>query len=101
MARLIEVPVTVSGDVARPGDPPRHGERRLVRLLPTPFGSRPAIWTSQYATQEVYQPGEPPTRSRVCVVLLSPGEPGVKPDVVVVTIPEDAVDKFPLVPVEW
>ena len=101
MPPLVEVPVTVTSDVARPDDPPRHGSRRLVRLLPTPFGSRPAIWTSPYATMEVYRPGESPTRSRVCVVLLSPGEPGVKPDVVVVTIPEDAVEKFPLVPVEW
>ena len=101
MGLLVEVPVVVSSDVAKVGEPPRQGERRLVRLLPTPFGSRPAIWTSPYATKKVYLPGESPTRSRVCVVLLSPGEPGVKPDVVVVTIPEDAVEKFPLVPVEW
>jgi hypothetical protein len=32
---------------------------------------------------------------------MSPGEPGLKPDVVVVTIPEEAIAKFPLVPVDW
>lgn len=101
MASLVEVPVSVSSDVARPGDPPRHGERRLVRLLPTPFGSRPAIWTSQYSFMEVYPPDTTPTKSRRCVLLLSPGSPGVPPETLFIRIPEEAIAKFPLVPVEW
>lgn len=101
MASLIEVPIGVSTDLALPGDPPRHGERRLVRLLPTPFGSRPAIWTSQYSFMEVYPPDTTPTKSRRCVLLLSPGSPGVPPETLFIRIPEEAIAKFPLVPVEW
>ena len=96
-----EYKVTISGDIARPSDVPKHGERRLVKLLPTPFGSRPAIWTSPYKVQEVFEIGGAPEAARVCVLLLSPGSPGEKPDVVVVTIPDAAIYKFPLVPVEW
>lgn len=103
MADTIVIPMvpTVSDDIARPGDPPRHGERRLVRLLPTPFGSRPAIWTSPYKTMTKFSGEGPLEAARVCVLLLSPGSPRKKPDVCVITIPDAAVEKFPLVPVEW
>ena len=101
MAGLVEVPVTVTSEVARPSDPPRHGSRRLVRLLPTPFGSRPALWTSPYTYMEVFPPDPTPTRARSCVILVSPGEPGVPPETISIRIPEAAIEKFPLVPVEW
>jgi hypothetical protein len=96
-----DVPIVVSDEIARPCDVPKHGERRLVRLLPTPFGSRPAIWTSPYKVPTVLQVGAPPEQCRVCVLLMSAGSPDTRPDVVCVTIPDAAISKFPLVPVEW
>jgi hypothetical protein len=101
VAGLVEVPIQVSSEVARPNDVPRHGSRRLVRLLPTPFGSRPAIWTSPYTYMEVFPPDPTPARARSCVVLVSPGTPGSPPETVPIRIPDDAIEKFPLVPVEW
>jgi hypothetical protein len=95
------IPVEISGDIARPSEVPRNGDRRLVRLLPTPFGNRPAIWTSPYVTMEVLQEGSPPEPCKKCILLSSPGSPDERPDVICVTIPAAAIDKFPLVPVEW
>jgi len=96
-----EIPVTISDEIARPSDIPRNGERRLVRLLPTPFGSRPAIWTSPYTIPTVLQEGSPPELCRICILLTSKGSPTERPDVICVTIPDAAIEKFPLVPVEW
>jgi hypothetical protein len=90
-----DVPIVIPCDV------PKRGERRLVRLLPTPFGSRPAIWTSPYEVQTILQEGSPPEPCRVCVLLMSAGSPTERPDVICVTIPDAAIKKFPLVPVEW
>jgi hypothetical protein len=95
------VPIEVTGDIVRPSEVPLHGDRRLVRLLPTPFGSRPAIWTSPYETLEVLQEGSPPEKCRKCVLLMSSGSPNENPDVICITIPSSAIQKFPLVPVEW
>jgi hypothetical protein len=95
------VPVELSGDIAKPSEGVRHGERRLVRLLPTPFGARPAIWTSPYETMESLREGTPPEHCRKCILLNSPGSPDERPDVICITIPSAAIDKFPLVPVEW
>jgi hypothetical protein len=95
------IPIEVTGDIVRPSEVPRHGNRRLVRLIPTPFGARPAIWTSPYESTESLREGSPPERCRKCIVLSSPGSPSERPDVVCVTIPSAAIDMFPLVPVEW
>lgn len=94
-------PILVSDEIARPCDIPKHGERRLVRLLPTPFGSRPAIWTSPYETPTILQEGSPPELCRTCILLMTTGSPGERPDVICITIPSAAIEKFPLVPVEW
>jgi hypothetical protein len=94
---LIELPVTPSGDFCTPGKVPTMGERRLVRLLPTPFGSRPAIWISPYTVDvEINGTTE---KCKVAVVLLDKGPPA--PSVVTLTLPAGAVEKFPLIPVEW
>lgn len=93
--------ISISDEIAKPCDVPRSGDRRLVRLLPTPFGSRPAIWTSPYEVMAVLGEGEPPERCRVCILLMSAGSHAERPDVIVVTIPEAAIDKFPQVPVAW
>lgn len=95
------VPIELTGDIARPSEVARNGDRRLVRLLPTPFGSRPAIWTSPYEVLEVMQEGSPAEKCRVCVLLTSSGSPDERPDVVCIKIPSAAIEKFPLVPVEW
>lgn len=102
MAQVFEVGGL--GDVVRASEVPRAGSRRLVRLLPTPFGSRPAIWTSPHATMVSFDEGEPPERARQVVVLMSGPtreDPTAKPDTAVITIPEAAIEKFPMVPVEW
>jgi hypothetical protein len=99
MANLIEIPISLDPsltNVVKPGEGLR-GDRRLVRFLPTPFGSREAIWISPYETIEHFENG--PEKARKCIVLLSKGPP--KPDIAVITIPSSAIDKFPLVPVEW
>ncbi len=97
----IDIPITISGDIARPCDIPKKGERRLVKLLPTPFGSRPAIWTSPYKFMMSTQEGSPAEPCRNCILLMSTGSPTERPDVILITIPDAAIDKFPDVPVEW
>jgi len=97
-----DVPIIISDEIARPCDVPKRGERRLVKLLPTPFGSRPAIWTSPYTVEAILQEGSTPEKCRVCLLLMSTGSPdSPRPDVICVTIPEAAIAKFPEVPVEW
>lgn len=71
----------------------RRGTHRQVALVPTPFGSRPAIWTSPY---EVEHEGKP---ARVCLVLVAVGPP--LPEAVCITVPTDFYDSLPRVPVEW
>ena len=97
----IEIPITVSSDIARPCDVPRSGDRRLVRLLPTPFGSRPAIWTSPYTVLTSLTEGAAPEMCRGCILLMSSGSPNHPPDTVCITIPDAAISKFPEIPVEW
>jgi len=97
---FVEIPIILTGDLAdlaRPDERPVVGDRRLVRLIPTPLGSRPALWISPYTIMEQFEDGM--HRARKILVLLSKGPP--RPDTACVTIPEAAIDKFPLVPVEW
>lgn len=99
-SKYTEIPIILTGDLAdlvKPDEKPVHGNRRLVRLIPTPLGSRPAIWVSPYLVQEQFEDGV--HIARKVIVLLSKGPP--KPDVAVITIPDAAISKFPLVPVEW
>jgi hypothetical protein len=96
----VSIPLSIDetlGDFLKASDKPVLGEKRLVRLLPTPFGSREAIWISPYEFMENFEAG--PERARVCIVLISKGPP--KPDVACIIIPSAAIEKFPLVPVEW
>jgi hypothetical protein len=93
--------MTGIGDILKPHEVPRTGERRLVRFLPTPMGSRPALWISPYYTMEIFQTGCPAERAKKCIVLLNPGSDTEKPDTAVITIPADAIEKFPWIPVEW
>ncbi len=88
-------------DVLKPSEVPRLGNRRLVRLLPTPFGSRPAIWTSPYTFMDVVQEGHPPEKCRYCVLLMEDGSPTSRPSIICITIPDAAIEKFPTVPVSW
>lgn len=98
------VPSMISGDlmdgVERPmGDGPivQGGERRMVPLIPTPFGSRPAIWISRYCRYEAVEDGGPQLKVKKCVVLMS-SDP---PETGCITIEAEAIKLFPKVPVEW
>ena len=69
----------------------RRGTHRQVHLVPTPFGSKPAIWTSPY---EVVHDGQP---AKICIVLVTcqPAE------TMRVTVPTSVLDRLPQAPVEW
>lgn len=96
----VEIPLIVSDEIMKASDNPILGDRRLVRLLPTPFGSRPSIWISPYTSMEICDPKTGiAEKVRKCIVLISKGPP--HPDVAVLTIPVNVIEKFPLVPVEW
>jgi hypothetical protein len=90
------------GDVGVPrGDGPiiqgGEGSRRLVPLIPTPFGSRPAIWISHYTVLEVLKEGCAPEKAKKCILLMS-SDP---PETACITIEADAIKIFPKIPVEW
>jgi hypothetical protein len=85
--------IEVGDDFKKPSDEPVHGKKRLVRLLPTPVGSRPAIWTSPYIIDD-----PDIGKAKICLILESKGPP---PNVIAVRIPVGALEKFPLVPIEW
>jgi len=69
----------------------RRGTHREVALVPTPFGPRPAIWTSPYEVTSDDQ------AARVCVVLVST-QPA---ETMRVTVPVLVLDRLPKAPVEW
>lgn len=100
MSKEVPIEVVAGSEFVKASDRPVHGERRLVRYLPVPLpGSagilKPCIWMSSY---EEYDE-DVKAKVKVCLLLLSQGPP--RPDVICVRIPADAVEKFPLGPVEW
>ena len=96
------VKLTIVEPFVTASDRPVMGERRLVRQLPVP-GSltgaevilRPAIWISPY---EFYD-ADIGAQVKICIVLVNSGPP--KPEIISVRIPSNAIEKFPLAPVEW
>jgi len=94
---LVQIPINCDDLFNDGNDRPVGGHTRQVRLLPTPMGNRPCLWISPYFVMQALDGVEEPCR--VCVILLSKGPP--KPDVVLITIPQKVIEKFPLVPVEW
>ena len=91
---MVEVPVSgMTGEHATIS--PARGERRIVKIVETPFGWAPAVWTSPYT---VYDPDlkEP---CKVCVVLVGKGPP--KPELVIMTIPAAILARYPEDAVEW
>jgi hypothetical protein len=74
-----------------------HGDRRMVRFLPTPFGNRPAIWISP--KNIIFDVGKGPERCRRCHLLLS-DDPETS-EVIPIYIPTEAIKLFPFGPVNW
>lgn len=98
--RVVPISVVPGSEFARPSDRPVFGDKRLVRHLPVPLpGTKglmlPCIWMSDYEVMDA----DIGAMVKICIVLLGKGPPN--PDVVCVRIPTDAVDKFPMLPVEW
>lgn len=90
----IEIPISgMSGAKASPE--PARGDRRIVKLVETPFGWAPAVWTSPYTVDDP-DLGE---KCRICVVLVGKGPP--KPEVVIMTIPVGILERYPEDAVEW
>ncbi len=79
------------------------GNRRLVRLLPLPVPGlkepilRPAIWISPYTFLDT----DLRVQCRRAIILMNKGSQGMPPDTVCMTIPADAIERFPKGPVEW
>jgi hypothetical protein len=101
---LIEISIpNIRGmeEILKPSDRPVMGQQRLVRFLPVPGTNQlfPCIWMSPYKQKEKLENGEPPERLIRCIVLVSKGPP--KPDVVIISIRPDDLEKFPTGPVEW
>ena len=101
---LIEISMpAVQGmeELLKPSDRPVMGQQRLVRFLPVPGTEQlfPCIWMSPYRIYEPLENGEPREPLVRCIVLVSKGPP--KPDVVVISIRPDDLEKFPKAPVEW
>lgn len=100
---LISIPIALPESMTNVERPSAgklaKGDFRLVRMLPTPLGLRPAIWISPYTTEEVCDRDVGLETVRKAVVLISKGPPF--PEIACITIPEHAVQKFPLEPVEW
>jgi hypothetical protein len=101
---LIEISLpTIQGmeEILKPSDRPVIGQQRLVRFLPVPGTEKlfPCIWMSPYHMYEHLENGEPLEQLVRCVVLISKGPP--KPDVVIISIRPDDLEKFPRAPVEW
>lgn len=94
--RDLIIPVGFGDSVPKPsGDNiANRGARRLVKLVPTPYGSRPSIWTKP-ASEDVIEGQK--TLVHQCVVLLSQDPI----QTVVVSVPRDFYEKLPDVPVEW
>ena len=97
MSEIIKVPDAATTDLPRGGP----GKKRLVRLIPTPFGSRPAVWTSTYQF-----PGDDGEPHRNVLVLLSEGgvAPNGKvspPEVANMRVPSAFLKTLPEIPLEW
>jgi len=72
---------------------PVFGERRLVKLVPTPLGAFPAIWTSPSNHR-----GKNGSSCRHVLLLV---EKAPEPRVMGAEVNEDGLRDLPLVPVEW
>jgi hypothetical protein len=95
-----EMKIEVVGEFAKPSDKLVTGDKRLVRWLPCGLpGTKgmllPSLWISPY---ERFDEDER-QNMKFCILLLSKGPP--KPETAGVWIPSDAIEKFPLGPVEW
>jgi hypothetical protein len=95
--RVIDIPVQLAMldqiDMA-----PRKGACRIVRMIPTPMGEGPAIWTSPYTiTDPDVGDGREPCRR--CAVLIAKGPP--RPEIVLITIPAALLPKCREGVVEW
>ncbi len=96
MAEDLIVPVDFGSAVPKPSEEniAHRGPRRLVKLVPTPFGSRPAIWTGPPREEQIENEK---VIAFTCAVLLQKDPL----QVVAVTVPRDFYEKLPDVPVEW
>jgi hypothetical protein len=95
-----KIEVIPGSEFAKPSDRPVLGDKRLVRYLPVPLPGMsgmlmPCLWISEY---EVFDE-DLKVKVKKCLVLMSKGPP--HPEIVCVTIPSDAIEKFPTGPVEW
>ena len=81
----------------RPSDSPRRGERRIVKLLPTPWNTHaPCLWRSPLSD---IQDG---VRGRWCVGLIDRTTLGVhKPQTAAMFVPDALWDHLPEDVVEW
>lgn len=85
--------IEIGSDWKKPlTDEPVFGEKRLVRLVPTPLGAREAIWTS--STSHIGANGK---RCKNVLLLIS-REPL---HTMAAEINEDSLKDLPLVPCEW
>jgi hypothetical protein len=98
MKENLIVPVNLADSIPRPSEDQiaRRGARRLVKLVPTPFGGRPAIWTSPYIVVENIDGVFTPCLIAVVLVQAEP-----KPETQRVFVPKDLYEKLADVPVEW
>ena len=103
MADNLVIPISnIQGldEVLHPSDRPVMGKQRLVRFLSVmDTGLYPAIWISPYTVKEQIETDGPFVPVVRCVVLVSKGPP--KPDIVVLTMRPEDIEKFPRAPVEW
>ncbi len=104
MANLIEMDLpAIQGmdEILKPSDRPVMGNQRLVRFLPVPGTKKlfPCIWISPYITKEILETDGPLVSVAKCVVLISKGPP--RPDIAVITMQPEDIEKFPRAPVEW
>ena len=94
MAEVIKVPGPDNPDLPRGGP----GKKRMVPLIPTPYGHRPAIWISDYTFID---------DGKAChnaVVLIDEGSGDgqmMPPQVGSIRIHRELLDKLPQVPIEW
>ena len=98
--KIVPITVVPGAEFAKPSDRPVAGNQRLVRHLPVGLpGTQgmllPAIWISPY---EVWDE-DLQEKVKICILLLHKGPP--KPDTVGVRIAAAAIEKFPMLPVEW
>ena len=98
--KVVPISVIPGAEFAKPSDRPVAGDQRLVRHLPAGLpGTQgtllPAIWISPY---EVFD-DDLQENVKICILLLTKGPP--KPDVMAIRIAGEAINKFPMLPVEW